>query len=168
MEGRGEDCDVGCTSAQGHGRRYGGRAGRQADRQAGRQTDTDRRNTGVDDGEGVGPGRGRPRNQDDNRRVGAVMHDAQIRAITPITVQIIVRGSVAGNARRLRRNTTERHARLVHPRTTRFRVRVDIGGRSAGRGLGERRHDFGLEIAGASGAVAATLPKRAYDLPTAF
>lgn len=36
-----------------------------------------------------------PRNQDDNRRVGAVMHDAQIRAIIPITVQIIVRELVA-------------------------------------------------------------------------
>lgn len=41
---------------------------------------------------------GDPRNQDDNRRVGAMMHDAQIRAIIPITVQIIVRELVAANA----------------------------------------------------------------------
>lgn len=48
--------------------------------------------------EGRDEGEGDPRNQDDNRRVGAVMHDAQIRAIIPITVQIIVRELVAANA----------------------------------------------------------------------
>jgi len=41
---------------------------------------------------------GNPRNQDDNRRVDTVMHDAQIRAIVPITVQIIVREPVAIDA----------------------------------------------------------------------
>lgn len=48
--------------------------------------------------EGRDEGERDPRNQDDNRRVGAVMHDAQIRAIIPITVQIIVRELVAANA----------------------------------------------------------------------
>lgn len=43
------------------------------------------------DAEGMRRERANSRNQDDKRRVGAVMHDAQIRAIIPITVQIIVR-----------------------------------------------------------------------------
>lgn len=70
----------GGTQQQQHDRRYSG-------------GDAGTGDEGRDDG-----GEGDPRNQDDNRRVGAVMHDAQIRAIIPITVQIIVRELVAANA----------------------------------------------------------------------
>lgn len=93
-------------------------------RQAVRQTEQRRR---CHEGEVrvAGHGAGESgRNQDDNRRVGAVMHDAQIRAIIPITVQIIVRGPVAGDA-----PPTPKHNRApCSTRTADMGVRVDIGG----------------------------------------
>lgn len=66
--------------------RPGGRLYKRAERPGGGGGDT----TGGD-AEGMGREMANSRNQDDKRRVGAVMHDAQIRAIVPITVQIIVR-----------------------------------------------------------------------------
>jgi len=86
-------------------------------------------------------GEGDSRNQDDNRRVGAVMHDAQIRAIIPITVQIIVRELVAVNASPPPKHN--RHARL-RTATTRgpSRYRPTESWVEANFGC-----DFGLEIA---------------------
>lgn len=94
--------------------------------------------------------RANSRNQDDKRRVGAVMHDAQIRAIIPITVQIIVREPT----RRAASAQTQPAQRPCSVRTTTIRIRVDIGPARL-NGLGERC-DFELEIA--------ELPKRLYTI----
>jgi len=104
----------------------------------------DRRYSGVEmplGDEERDEGEGDSRNQDDNRRVGAVMHDAQIRAIIPITVQIIVRELVAVNASPPPKHN--RHARL-RTATTRgpSRYRPTESWVEANFGC-----DFGLEIA---------------------
>jgi len=89
-------------------------------------------------------GEGDPRNQDDNRRVGAVMHDAQIRAIIPITVQIIVRELVAANA--FASAETQPNA-MLHSEPQRHEFESISAGE---RGWVEANFgcDFGLEIAG--------------------
>lgn len=66
------------------------------------------------------------RNQDDNRRVGTVIHDAQIRAIIPITVQIIVREPVAN--RRVVSAETQPDAMLGTRNSTAIRVDIDRSG----------------------------------------